>query len=68
MPDAGKCTCGWPLPLGVLAYALTDGDRELPNSCVRLVCPRCERGHQFFNAEDEASMVEFLKRFSKPKG
>jgi len=53
-----KCVCGWELPLSILAYQNSLGSENwtyVKDVHVRLVCPRCKRGHAFFDA---AGMTE----------
>lgn len=53
-----KCLCGWILPEGVTAHPVTQEPSEkntIPDSCVQLSCPVCQRGHVFLNVEDEST-------------
>jgi hypothetical protein len=59
-----ECSCGWLLPKGVVAFALeADLDdlaiEPLPATKVRLICPRCARGHQFFNVMVPGAVEQF---------
>jgi hypothetical protein len=50
---AGKCFCGWQLPLSVIAYprhAPGEHAAEIPGAMVGLVCPMCGRGHGFYTS------------------
>lgn len=51
-----KCQCGWELPLSVFAYRNEVPGRTGLNDRVKgvhieLVCPRCKRGHAFYDAD-----------------
>lgn len=51
--DDEKCPCGWELPLSVLAYQNDLGTENwtyVKGVHVRLACPRCKKGHAFFDA------------------
>jgi hypothetical protein len=58
--SAGEvCACGWALPDSVVAFPLgadTTRDNWISDSFVVLNCPRCGRGHSFFNAEEPAAV------------
>lgn len=59
-PTVTRCRCGWELPLSVFAYPNEvtgdeDDSNKIPNTHVALVCPRCKRGHAFFDADATAT-------------
>lgn len=62
MDDGSLCKCGWELPLSVFAFPnhLKEGDEvdenRIKDSHVLLMCPRCKRGHGFFDTAGIAAL------------